>query len=55
MATRLQDKNFADTLASPDGWLDTAIDWISTNLNPEEVFSHENLAQWARDNGFKEE
>lgn len=35
--------------------LDEAIDFIASNLNPEDVFDEKILAYWATSNGFKEE
>ena len=55
MPTRQNDRDFAAALASPETWLDAAIEWIGTNLNPEDVFSENALSIWARDNGFKED
>lgn len=37
------------------GALDSAIDWISHNLDPQEVFSDKDLEYWAEKNGFKKE
>jgi hypothetical protein len=33
--------------------LDTAVVWIGDNLVPEDVFSDEQLNDWAFDNGFR--
>lgn len=35
--------------------LDTAIEWISENLEPTEVFDEKTLAEWATSNGYQEE
>lgn len=35
--------------------LESSIEWIQSNLNPEDVFSKENLEIWAEENGFVEE
>jgi hypothetical protein len=35
--------------------LDEAIDWIKSNLNPEDVFDERDLRQWADENGFVNE
>lgn len=32
----------------PDGIIDTAIDWIKSNLKPEDVFSEDDLQKWAQ-------
>ena len=38
-----------------DNLLDVAVDWISTNLEPDDVFSDKQLKEWAMSNGFVEE
>jgi hypothetical protein len=35
--------------------LENTIAWISNNLEPDNVFSKEELEEWARSNGFVEE
>ena len=55
MTTTAQDKAFADSLASPENWLDLAVDWIGNNLSPEDVFSLLALQDWAERNGWKED
>ena len=35
--------------------LDTTIEWIQNNLEPEEVFDEATLKSWAKNNGFVEE
>jgi hypothetical protein len=32
--------------------LDEAIEWIKSNMNPEDVFDDRDLRQWADDNDF---
>ena len=34
--------------------LESAIDWIGSNMEPEDVFDETRLADWARANGFEE-
>jgi light-regulated signal transduction histidine kinase (bacteriophytochrome) len=29
------------------------IDWIAENMEPDEVFSDDELAEWAEDNGYE--
>ena len=33
-------------------FLDQITEWIAANLEPEDVFSAEELQQWAEDNGY---
>lgn len=47
--TRQRFEHFASSLID----LDTLIDWISENLDPEEAFSVSQLAAWADANGFE--
>lgn len=35
-----------------DDLLEKALDWISYNLNPEDVFEHDDLVEWAKENDF---
>lgn len=35
--------------------LDEAIDWITGNLSPDDVFSEKALSDWAENNGYKKE
>ncbi|HRP33524.1 MAG TPA: hypothetical protein PKV73_16625 [Agriterribacter sp.] len=34
--------------------LDNAIDWISQNLDPDDVFDSKQLSTWAENNGYVE-
>ena len=43
-----QDRNFLNDVIGV-GLLETAIDWIKDNLNPEEVFDDDVLEKWAED------
>jgi len=52
MSTRQQRDDFTDTLIASD-LLDTAIEWIKTNMNPEDVFDDEALTTWARENDMR--
>ena len=36
-------------------FLDAIAEWMDENLMPEDVFSHEPLADWARENGYVHE
>lgn len=52
MATTLiQDKDFIATVI-PSILLEEAIEWISTNLSPEDVFLEDELDTWAIDSGY---
>lgn len=61
MASYTQDQSFRDTVKEDvtaeiivsTSILDTAISWISKNLNPQEVFDENELAEWATNNGYK--
>lgn len=35
--------------------LEASIKWIRNNMSPEEVFSANDLAIWAKDNGFEDQ
>lgn len=47
MATVKENKNFVVDLL-PANLLDDAIAWIASNLEPEDVFSFEELEEWAK-------
>ncbi len=42
------------TYMSDVGRLNRAVDWISQNLKPGEVFTHDQLSEWAKDHGYVE-
>lgn len=59
MPTQREDLEFADVMKDSvdevkisNTALDNAIEWISSHLNPDEVFSDKELAQWAESNGY---
>lgn len=54
MTTAKQDADFLQSVISAR-LLEEAIDWISSNMNPEEVFSDEDLSFWAEQNGYIKE
>lgn len=54
MTTRLQDSNFLNAVL-PNNLLEDSIEWIGSNMNPEEVFDEKELRYWALNNGFSEE
>jgi hypothetical protein len=59
MPTGTQDKDFAnqmvDHLIVSVAALDAAIEWVGKNLNPDDVFSSNDLEAWAENNGYVKE
>ena len=64
MPTGNQDKLFAEEMAASvdettvkmsSSSLDNAISWIQYNLEPDDVFTKEQLIEWADNNGFIKE
>jgi hypothetical protein len=53
IASAQQDRDFALSIM-PDV-LEDAVDWISGNLSPEEVFSEKDLDDWAISYGYTKE
>ena len=51
MTSYKQDLAFAHDVVGT-GLLETSIDWIQSNMNPEEVFTEKQLSAWAEVNGF---
>lgn len=45
-------RDSVDEIKMSSSTLDNAIDWISSNLNPDDVFSESDLEKWAEDHGF---
>jgi len=52
--TSKQDQDFLESVI-PHTLLEEAIEWIASNLDPEDVFSENDLSCWAENNGFVEE
>lgn len=52
MTTSKQDNDFMSHVIS-GCLLEDAIDWISSNMDPDEVFPRDKLEQWANDNGME--
>ena len=52
--TASQDRKFLESVIS-SRLLEDSIDWIKDNLEPEDVFSKQQLREWATENGFVEE
>lgn len=62
MPTNREDSAFAevmkdsvDEVKMSNTTLDNAIDWISSNLEPDEVFDDKKLSAWAENNGYIKE
>ena len=51
MTTGIQDRDFIGSVI-PSSLLEQAIEWIASNLNPEDVFPDNVLSEWALRNGF---
>jgi hypothetical protein len=45
--------DFVLSLLTPESALPSAIEWISENCQPQDVFSNEQLEAWARVAGFQ--
>jgi len=54
MSTGKQDRDFLEDVVGTL-LLENAIDWISRNMEPEDVFSTQDLDRWAKNNGYVEE
>ena len=55
MTTSRQDNAYRDMILGKLGssiQLDEAIEWIKSNLNPEDVFDDRDLRQWADENDY---
>jgi len=44
---------FTDAIINKGTFLDDAVDWIKSSLEPEDVFDESDLEDWAIDNGFE--
>ena len=53
MASVSDNKNFTDQIISKYP-LDEAIEWIMHNMDPEDIFSTDQLSTWAEENGYEE-
>ena len=49
MTTSTQDRDFACATVN----LEQAIDWIQNNLEPDAVFTEEQLESWAESKGYE--
>jgi hypothetical protein len=52
MSTRQQRNDFISYVIADD-LLDTAIEWISQNMAPEEMFDESTLTSWAHENDMR--
>jgi hypothetical protein len=52
MTTSKQDNDFINAVIS-NVLLEEAIEWISSNMDPEDVFSRSDLSYWAEHNGYE--
>jgi hypothetical protein len=62
MPSTRQDESFAsiisdqvDTVTISKSALDVAIDWIGSELEPEDIFTDKQLNAWAESNGYVKE
>ncbi len=62
MTSMKQDSDFGkemsaniDRVLMSDSALDAAINWIASNLNPDDVFDKSDLETWAENNGYIKE
>ena len=55
MATSAKQDNDFMKSVMPNDFLEECIDWISSNMNPEDVFKEKDLEYWATRNGFTNE
>ena len=51
--TARQDSEFIAAIINST-LLEEAIDWIQSNMNPEDVFDEKALEAWAKENGYEE-
>jgi hypothetical protein len=51
VTTTTQDAKFKRDVI-PDNALEEAVGWIANNMEPEEVFSDDQLSTWAVHNGY---
>lgn len=50
--TRKQKASFTEKVLTTEVSLESAIDWINENMNPDDVFSESDLATWALNSGY---
>lgn len=51
VASSQENKQFNQDVL-PQWLLDDAVDWIKSNMNPDDVFDSRELEIWAEENGF---
>lgn len=54
MISNAEGKAFVEAVISTN-LLDDAVSWLQDNVDPVDVFTHEQLSDWALENGFTEE
>lgn len=54
MSTYKQDREFIASVIGTD-LLQNAIDWIASNMSPEDIFTKDQLESWAESNDYKKE
>ena len=52
MSTTLQDRAFIKDVIS-ETILESAVEWIRKNMDPEEVFREDQLQRWAENNEYE--
>ena len=52
---QLNDDFAKEVISLPQYLLDDAVNWIQNCLDPDDVFTGEQLTEWAKNNGFVEE
>ena len=53
MTTVKQDSDFISQL-TPDDLLEKAVQWVQDNLDIEEVFTFDQIENWAHRNGYRQ-
>lgn len=51
-ANEMSDMVESTTVKMSKSTLDIAIDWMQSNLEPEDIFSEKQLSNWAEANGY---
>lgn len=52
--TSKQDRDFTEQIIGT-GLLENSIEWIRINIRPEDLYSNEQLQDWAESNGYIKE
>jgi len=51
--TKKQEESFSEAVLTFNISLESAIKWINQNLNPDDVFSEQDLEKWAEADGYE--